>query len=101
MQAAAEAEGFVVMAWRSPLVPQAEWRSAVAQAGWARDFSELVPTVCMAWLGRPNHFPYSLVIAQGRVHPWPIWGVLPDAAWVDSLQCRRVALASTGQGCEP
>lgn len=101
MRTGAEAEGLAVVSWRSPLVPKAEWRSAVVQAGWARDWSEPVPTVCRNWLGRPNHFPYSLVIADGRVHPWPIWGVLPDAAWVESLRCRRSALEATGRGCGP
>lgn len=101
MQATAEAEGFEVIAWRSPLVPEAEWRSAVRQAGWARDASRPVPAACMAWLGRPNHFPYSRVIGTEGMHPWPIWGVLPEAAWVESLRCRRDALAAAGLGCAP
>lgn len=101
MRLAAEAEGLVVLAWRSPAVPEAEWRSAVARAGWVRDASEPVPDACMVWLGRPNHFPYSQVVRQGVVHPWPIWGVLPDAAWVESLRCRRDALVFASQGCQP
>lgn len=101
MRLAAEAEGFVVVAWRSPAVPDAEWRSAVTQAAWTRDASEPVPDACIAWLGRPNHFPYSRVIGSGGIHPWPIWGVLPDVAWVESLRCRRDALVSDAQGCKP
>lgn len=101
MRLAAEADGFAVVAWRLPAVPDAEWRAAVKRAAWSWDVSEPVPDACMDWLGRPNHFPYSWVIGPGGIHPWPIWGVLPDAAWVESLRCRRDGLVSPDQGCKP
>lgn len=101
MRAAAEAAGFVVMTWRSPLVSDAEWGSAVARAAWVDDHSVPVPGACVHWLGRPNHFPYSRVVVRDEFHPWPIWGVLPDAAWIESLRCRAEALASTGKDGQP
>lgn len=101
MRAAAVQGGFDVVAWRSPALPEREWRDAMVRARWsAADIAGVstAPPECSQWLGRPNHFPYSLVVAHGRVHPSPIWGVLPDGVWVDSLQRRRRELALMGVG---
>ena len=104
MRAVALKMGFSVRAWRSPWVAEEEWRAAVGRAGWSgevMDAVEAVPVTCRAWVGRPNHFPFSLVVSGGRVHAWPIWGVLPDEAWGASLDCRRRALAGEREGCGP
>jgi hypothetical protein len=101
MRAAAVSEGFGVVAWRSPALPEREWQDAVAKVRWsASDIARVsaTPTACSSWLGQPNHFPYSVVIERGRVHPSPIWGVLPNPAWIESLQLRRRHLALTGAG---
>lgn len=101
MRAAAVNDGFEVVAWRLPAVPGPEWRDAAARARWSTSDTANVsetPAACEAWLARPNHFPYSLVIEHGRVHPSPIWGVLPDAAWVESLRLRRTAQVSPEKG---
>jgi hypothetical protein len=101
MRAAAVDDGFEVVAWRSAAVSGPEWRDAVAKAGWPRSEDVNVsetPTACEDWLGRPNHFPYSVVIERGRVHSSPIWGVLPDAAWVESLRLRRVDQVTSDKG---
>ena len=104
MRAMAETEGFDVVAWRSHALSEREWEGATTRARWrASDIDGVSagPVACAAWLGSPNHFPYSLVIERGRAHPWPIWGVLPDAAWVESLRFRRRALASADEGGGP
>jgi hypothetical protein len=101
MRAAAVSDGFDVVTWRLPTLPEQEWRDAVVKAQWpASDIASVAvaPKECGPWLGQPNHFPYSLVVERGHVHPSPIWGVLPDAAWVDSLQQRRRELKWVGKG---
>jgi hypothetical protein len=101
MRATAVAEGFDVVAWWTPVLPAREWQEAVARAGWpAPEISGVraVPTECVAWVGQPNHYPYSVVISGGSAHPWPIWGVLPDPAWAASLQLRRSVHEFQGKG---
>ena len=39
-----------------------------------------------------NHSPATIVVRCGRAHPWPILGVMPDAAWHGLLQARRTEL---------
>ncbi len=100
MRAAALDEGFDVVAWRSPALPEREWQGAVVKAQWsASDIARVArtPAVCSTWLGMPNHFPYSVVVERGLVHPSPIWGVLPDAAWIESLRLRRRDVALAGE----
>ena len=104
MQTVAESEGFDVVVWRARTVSEHEWDDAGTRARWrtsdiARVSAE--PAACGAWIGSPNHYPYSAVMVRGRVHPWPIWGVLPDAAWIESLQFRRSALVSAVEGAGP
>ena len=104
MKSVARTLGLAVVAWRSPWVSEAEWRASVERAGWPADEAgaiDAVPLPCRAWVGHPNHFPYSVIVEGGRTHPWPIWGVLPDPAWVASLGCRRQALQGGGGGCGP
>ena len=101
MRASAMAAGFDVMAWRSSGLSDDEWHDAVEKAGWLPAEASTVvaiPLACAAWVGRPNHFPYSVVIGRGQAHPWPIWGVLPDADWVESLRLRRSALMPLDEG---
>lgn len=101
MRTTAARNGFEVVAWPSPALSEGEWQDAVVKARWsAADIASVspAPSECSQWLGLPNHFPYSLVVEHGRVHPSPVWGVLPDAMWVDSLQLRRRELALMGVG---
>lgn len=95
MRRAALDDGFGVRVWRSPEVGEAEWQWAVHKAGWSdEDASGVVqvPAACADWLGRPNHFPFSVVVDAGGRVSWPIWGVMPDAAWRESLRWRRDTL---------
>lgn len=104
MRSVALDEGFAVVTWRSPAESEEEWQAAVRVAGWPdAEAGQVrpVPPACAAWLGRPNHFPFSRIFEGGRVHPWPIWGVLSDRAWQASLRCRRDALIRQSQGCGP
>jgi hypothetical protein len=93
---AATREGFQVVAWRSADVTETEWLLAARKAGWLESEAfrvQPVPPDCADWLGRPNHFPYAVVVADRSAVSWPIWGVMPDSAWVDSLLSRRALLA--------
>ena len=99
MQAVAEAEGFRVIAWWSPQVSAQEAVQAAERASWPMAVVSrvsAVPLECTDWVGAPNHFPYSRVLWQGRTHAWPIWGVLPDLPWIESLQWRVRALEDAG-----
>lgn len=85
----AQAAGFDVHGVRDPRVPEAEWHAAVAAAG----LSELAawPAARLTdWPGTQvrNHWPMAWVRWQGRSHPWPILGVMPDAAWLQLLRER-------------
>ncbi|GAB4209985.1 MAG: hypothetical protein Fur0019_17480 [Tibeticola sp.] len=85
----AQAAGFDVHGVRDPRVPEAEWRAAVASAR----LPELAawPAASLAgWSGAQvrNHWPIAWVRWQARRHPWPILGVMPDAAWLQLLRER-------------
>lgn len=95
MRAAAEADGFGVVAWWSSDLTEDENAAAARRAGWpVAETSRVhrVPAECAAWLGLPNHYPYTRVLDRGRLHGWPIWGVMPSQAWLDSLRWRLHAL---------
>lgn len=93
MRRAAEGAGFEVRAERDPRVPPAEWRAAVQALGLA-ELAEAPaldePTA--AALGLLHHAPSSVVERCGVRHPWPILGVMPDAAWQALLRQRLAAL---------
>lgn len=95
----AEEDRLEVLVWRSPEVPEAEWRAAAERAGWTTGQIEgvlPVPAACREWVGQPNHFPFSvLVTADGRQSA-PIWGVLPDESWRESLRFRQRKLRMMG-----
>lgn len=93
MRQAAEDAGFEVRAERDPRVPDAEWQAAVQALGLAELAGAPVldePTA--AALGLLHHAPSSLVERCGRRHPWPVLGVMPDAAWRALLRQRLAAL---------
>jgi hypothetical protein len=95
MRMLAQGAGFQVVTWRVQGLLPTEWDRAVHAALWPADLRDLaaeIPSVCSVALGRMNHFPYSRVTAHGLLHAWPIWGVLPDEAWLASLEFRREAL---------
>ncbi len=99
MRAVAQAQGYGVVAWWSPRVSEQEASEAAARAGWPLAVlrqTSVVPEDCRGWVGEPNHFPYTRVLRQGRTHAWPIWGVLPDHRWIESLQLRVRALETAG-----
>lgn len=93
MRRVAEAAGFAVSALRDPRVPDAEWQAAVR----ALDLAELARAAVLdeptaRALGVLHHAPSSIVERCGVRHPWPILGVMPDAAWRDLLRQRALAL---------
>ena len=95
MREVALAAGLDVVTWKAPGVPAQEWAQAVGAIRWPPSRSVLVSdasSACTAWLQRPNHFPFSMVALDGQVHGWPIWGVLSDEAWAESLALRLKAL---------
>lgn len=101
MRAAAEAEGFDAVAWWAPDLADDEGAVAAEQAGWsAHEIAHLVrvPDACTGSLGHANHYPYSRVLYRGRLHAWPILGVMPNQAWVDSLHWRLRSLQQSGEG---
>lgn len=104
MRAAAEAEGFDTVAWWAPDLTNDEGVLAAQRAGWSvREMADVVrvPDVCAGSLGHPNHFPYSRVLDRGGMHAWPIWGVMPNQAWVDSLRWRLWSLQQPREGRRP
>ncbi|WP_171984886.1 hypothetical protein [Hydrogenophaga sp. A37] len=95
MRLAALAAGFEVVTWKAPGVSAQEWAQAAQATQWRRSQSALigdVPPACTVWLRRLNHFPFSSVVLGDQVHEWPIWGVLSDEAWIDSLALRLESL---------
>lgn len=104
MRATALSEGFGVVAWWSPDLTGNEGAAAAEKAGWTTsDMANVtqVPSECVASVGRPNHYPFSVVLDRWKVHDWPIWGVMPDQAWVDSLHWRLFALRRPVEGFLP
>lgn len=95
MRQAAEAIGYRVLSWKDPRVPDEEWRAALASpASTLNDPYALhaMPARCQ-WLWRGvNHLPMSFVSLGSQLHPWPVWGVMPDEAWREALQFRWLAL---------
>lgn len=85
----AQAAGFDVRGLRDPRVPEAEWQSAVMAAGLPELATWPVPSLS-SWPGTHvrNHWPMAWVRWQGCTHPWPILGVMPDAAWLQLLRER-------------
>lgn len=80
---------FDVQGLRDPEVPAAEWRAAAAVAG-LPELATWPPVSLSDWPGARvrNHWPMAWVRWQGRTHPWPILGVMPDAAWSQLLRQR-------------
>lgn len=95
MRSAALAAGFEVVTWKAPGIAPHEWVQAVRAARWTPLQSASIgeaPSTCSEWFQGLNHFPFSSVVLDDQIHGWPIWGVLPDAAWVASLALRLEAL---------
>lgn len=95
----AQAAGFDVHGVRDPQVPEAEWQSAVTAAG-LFELAAWPPARLDDWPGIQvrNHWPMAWVRWQGRTHPWPILGVMPDVSWLQLLRERLEDLqACTGQ----
>lgn len=107
MHAQAQAAGFQVVTWSSPDLLPGEWTQAVRAVSWPRSLRDAigeVPPACAPLLYRVNHFPYSVVVAQNRMHNWPIWGVVSNEAWAASLAHRLSALSASSavsQGAAP
>lgn len=92
MKRAAEEAGFVVQSVRDPRIGDDEWRLAAIAAD-RPQMLELpsLPDVARSIENFPallNHSPTSIVRLGGRAHPWPIIGVMPDAAWTGLLRQR-------------
>lgn len=87
--------GYVVEAYREPSVSDEEWSAAFRAVAWsaaeARALRDM-PPLCRAHWIPANHYPIGWVAINGKVHPWPILGVLTDSAWLESLSFRRHGL---------
>lgn len=95
MKAAAEGAHFQVLAWKDPRVTASEWDDALAVSGLDRVDRQRLhdqPALCHSLWNRVDHLPFSQVFLGSSVHAWPILGVMPDTAWLDSLELRRQAL---------
>lgn len=89
----AQQAGFDVHPMRDPRVPVPEWLAATHRAGLPE--LDCVPALDRQQaidLGTLHHAPTSIVAHCGRLHPWPILGVMPDSAWLDLLQQRLAQL---------
>ena len=97
MRRSAEVAGFATVSMRDPRVADDEWRAAVQAAGvpMARDLPPLQTPAPTEALGALNHFPIAVLRCGDRIHPWPILGVMPDAAFVQVLKARLAQLAGT------
>ncbi|PKO30465.1 MAG: hypothetical protein CVU36_08595 [Betaproteobacteria bacterium HGW-Betaproteobacteria-9] len=95
MRQAAEALGYRVLSWKDPRVPEAEWRAALGSpAATTTDPEALLamPPQCDSlWRGM-NHSPMSFVLLESHLHPWAVWGVMPEEAWSEALRFRVLAL---------
>lgn len=90
MKVAAEQAGFNVQTLRDPRVPLPEWQAAVSVADVPA--LEALPAADSAWAARwglLNHSPSALVSRCDQTHPWPVLGVMPDAAWLSVLEQRK------------
>jgi len=91
----AEALGYQVLSWKDPRVPESEWRAALASpASTTTDPDALLamPARCQSLWRNVNHSPTSFVLLGSQIHPWPVWGVMPDEAWREALLFRLLAL---------
>ncbi|OJV49976.1 MAG: hypothetical protein BGO36_05445 [Burkholderiales bacterium 68-10] len=93
MASVGQQAGWRVMAFRDPQVPDAEWQAATV-AGDLQPWRGMPPMdLSVAQACRMlNHAPTVVLSRCGRVHPWPVWGVMPDAAWAHVLAARRADL---------
>lgn len=95
MRQAAEALGYRVLGWKDPRVPEAEWRAALASPSATTtdpDALLAMPAQCDSlWRGM-NHSPMGFVLSGAHLHPWPVWGVMPEEAWSEALRFRLLAL---------
>lgn len=98
MKRVAESMGFTVVSWKDPRVPPDEWRKAMAVAlppgkgdAMASDLRDM-PVRCRSLWAGVNHSPFSLVAARTHLHPWPIWGVMPEQPWREALRFRLDAI---------
>jgi len=95
MRQVAEALGYRVLSWKDPRVPDAEWQAAlVSSASTMTDPDALhaMPIGCQSLWRGVNHSPMSFVLLGAHLHPWPVWGVMPDEAWRETLEFRLLAL---------
>lgn len=72
----ADAAGFRVLLWRDPL----DSTDAQAVPG-----TSTVSAGCLPVWGVINHYPFVRVALGNHVHAWPVWGVMPDHAWRETL----------------
>lgn len=95
MRETARQAGFAVVSMRDPRLREEEWQAAV-QALEQPDAANLavLEDPHLFRLGVLNHAPTSVVAWKGRVHPWPIYGVMPDGAWRAVLAARLAQLGS-------
>lgn len=101
MRSAAEAEGFEALVWWASDLTGDEVAAAAEMAGWSdHEMARVapVPAECAGVVGRANHYPYSRVLDRGTLHAWPIWGVMPNPAWLDSLRWRLHSLRQSMEG---
>lgn len=96
MRSGAERAGYRVDTRLDPRVPVSEWRSAALAQGEAElenlPFIDLVDAAALDLL---NHAPAASVAWDGRSHPWPILGIMPNQAWLSLLEARLQALRRT------
>ncbi len=90
MRDAAVQAGFQVHLWRDPRVSEPEWRAAWSRQGWA-DWPQPphLPLSDAAACPLLNHSPAFVLARCGQLHPWPLWGVMPTAAWLQVLHARK------------
>ncbi len=90
MRRAAQAAGFATVSLRDPRVGAREWQAAAHIAGLpaALRLQRLQTPALVRQFGALNHFPAALVQSGQRLHPWPVLGVMPDAAFVSVLRQR-------------
>lgn len=101
MQREAIGMGFDVQVWRDPRVTVAEWDSVWSSArfqGSPARMPDRSPAGCLTRWAPIEHWPYVRVLLAGHMHPWPIWGVMPDRPWREVLRDRRAQLTTSVEG---
>ena len=93
MKTVARDAGFEVMSFRDPRVPRAEWGAASTSMG-LQDLHDVppMPVETAQRCQMLNHAPTVMLTRCGRVHPWPVRGVMTDDAWRHVLASRRADL---------